>query len=453
MDKLNFYSAQKVGKKWLITLDSGDWVALSEKNYSLLKSGKYKDDVFLLNVLKDRHIVLDSKNEADYVRSLRKKNMHLFYGPSLHIVAVTKRCNNDCLYCHANATGRNDSSLDMDEKTARKTVDFIFKSPNKNISIEFQGGEPLLNFDTVKFIVDYAKKKNKTAQKNLLFSLVTNMTIMDDDKLKFLMKRRVGLCTSLDGPKSVHDKNRTFLDDRGTYDTVVKWIKKIKKNYPLEALMVTTKHSLEHPKEIIDEYRTLGFTNIQLRPMLMLGKALANKDIMYSADEYLKFWKAAMEYLLKINKKQFLRDRFATYIVKKFFSNSAEFVDLNSPCGAAISTLAYDHDGKIFSCDEGRQYDLFNLGTVDMDYEKLFMGNECQSLIASTVNDCLLCDACVWKPFCGICVVCNYAKTGNVIPILSQDDRCKILKGQFEFLMEKILADKDNETFLKWIKA
>ncbi|MBT3407162.1 SPASM domain-containing protein, partial [Candidatus Woesearchaeota archaeon] len=141
------------------------------------------------------------------------------------------------------------------------------------------------------------------------------------------------------------------------------------------------------------------------------------------------------------------------YLLQKFFLNTgSSFVDLNSPCGGAISTLAYDHEGNIFTCDEGRQYDLFKLGTVDMVYSELFETNECQSFIKASVNDCLMCDKCVWKPFCGVCPVCNYADSGNLIPCLSKNERCQILKGQFEFLMDKIIEDKNNEIFLGWIK-
>jgi len=96
---------------------------------------------------------------------------------------------------------------------------------------------------------------------------------------------------------------------------------------------------------------------------------------------------------------------------------------------------------------------MFRLGNVSMTFNEVFETENTQNMIKSSVNDCLLCDACAWKPFCGICVVCNYADTGNMIPNLAQNDRCKIFMAMFDYLMEKILDDKYNEIFMKWVKT
>jgi uncharacterized protein len=448
----NFYRKRILPNGFmLLTVDSGDWLILSERRFREFESGNA--DVLLKNILKDKGIIIEDDNREEYIRRLRERYSHLFTGPSLHIVAVTKRCNNACTYCHANAVADGDVSLDMAPDRARRTVDFIFQSPNQNISIEFQGGEPLMNWPAVQEIVTYAEEKNAALGKNLRFALVTNMTCMDAEKLAFLKAHRVGLCTSLDGPEAVHNANRTYIDGRGTYADVVRRIREIKPGYPLEALMVTTKNSLPYAKEIVDEYFQLGFDHIQLRPLLMLGAAQRhNAELSYTADEYLQFWTEAMDYILELNKQRFFSDRYASHILRKLFTRrNAQFVDLNSPCGAAISTLAYDQTGSVYSCDEGRQYDLFRLGTVDMKYGDVFESQDTQSLIRSSVNDCTLCDACVWKPFCGLCPVCSFAKTGNLIPILSRDDRCRILDGQFSYLLQKIVEDRHNETFRAWI--
>ena len=74
--------------------------------------------------------------------------------------------------------------IDMDLDTAKKTVNFIFQTPADNITIEFQGGEPTLNFETIKYINEYAKELNKSYGKGIEFLLVTNLNNMDDDKMK-----------------------------------------------------------------------------------------------------------------------------------------------------------------------------------------------------------------------------------------------------------------------------
>ena len=129
--ELNFYRSMKLkNAKYLLTVDSGDWIAISSKKFDLLKKNKIDQDIMLFNILKDKYIVLTDENKDEYAEKLRLRYSHIFSTASLHIVAITKRCNHDCLYCHANAKMSNDKKLDMDEKTAKKTVDFIFNSPN-----------------------------------------------------------------------------------------------------------------------------------------------------------------------------------------------------------------------------------------------------------------------------------------------------------------------------------
>ena len=451
MDRLNLYRKKQLPSgEFLLTVDSGDWLVLSEKKLRLLEKRRYKDDTSLYRLLRERFMILDKDNSEEYVSRLRESYSHLFTPPSLHIVAVTARCNLACSYCHANAKISSDSSLDMDLNTAKRTVDFIFSLKNKSAMIEFQGGEPLLNFETVRFITEYATKKNKAAKKDLRLSLVTNLTLMDKEKLEFCKKNRIGLCTSLDGPAMIHDRHRKNPSGEGTHAIVADRVERIRKEHPIEALMVATKDSLPYPKEIVDEYDRLGFKTIQLRPFLSLGQAIGKKGLGFTADEYLDFWKIAMERILEINKRRYFEERYSTYMLKKLFGMRSNFVDLCSPCGAIVSTLAYDHEGKIYSCDEGRQHEMFCIGDVDKRFEDMLETEKAQCIIRGSVNDCLLCDACAWKPFCGVCQVCNYAEDGNLVPKLAQDTRCKILDGMFTFLIGKI--QEDEKAFARWVE-
>lgn len=81
-------------------------------------------------------------------------------GTALHIFAVTNKCNLNCIYCQAHSQS---SSLNcsMTKETGRKAIDFALQSPNKSLTFEFQGGEPLLNFDVIKDMIDYSKTVNK----------------------------------------------------------------------------------------------------------------------------------------------------------------------------------------------------------------------------------------------------------------------------------------------------
>ena len=90
----------------------------------------------------------------------------------MHILTTTKRCNLKCVYCHSAVASKiaNEKEYDMDKKTAKKTLEFIFQTPEKGITIEFQGGETLLREDLFKYVVKEAKKINKKHNKGSAIS-------------------------------------------------------------------------------------------------------------------------------------------------------------------------------------------------------------------------------------------------------------------------------------------
>ena len=449
---LNNYRDKKFGKKYLITTDHGSWVFLKKNEYNQLESGKFSKNLF--DKLEKAGIILTEKNTYQVINDYKERNFFLFYGPSLHIVVPTLRCNMNCIYCHASSVPENKKGYDMDKKTAKKVVDFIFKSPNKSITIEFQGGEPLLNWNIVKYITNYSLNKNKTEKKELRLALVTNLVEMDENKLDFLIKKGVSICTSLDGPKIVHDYNRRYLNG-SNYEKVVKWIKKINKKYKqigkdinMGALVTLTKKSLKYPKEIVDEYVKLGLHSIHLRFLNGLGVAKKSwKKISYSVDDYLAFWKKAVSYIENLkNKGVKIQERMIKIMEQKISEKfDPNYIDLKSPCGAAIGQLVYNYDGKIYSCDEARMLkeDIFMLGDVKKDsYKKILTSSKTCSIINASINENFVCNDCVYKPYCGVCPVCNYAEQGNVIADIIRTARCKIFMNQFDWVFKEKFINK-----------
>lgn len=468
---INNYRYKKLGKSFLVTTDSGGWCFLSEKEMSLLKKRKI-DEKKLFELLEKEGIIITEKNENEVIEAFRNRNSFLWQGASLHIIVPTLRCNMNCIYCHASSKPLNARNFDMSRETARKAVEFIFQSPSRIISIEFQGGEPLLRFDLVKGIIEYAKKLNRERKKNLDFSLVTNLSLMDNEKMRYFVQNNVGICTSLDGPKKVHDRNRKFFSG-SSHMHVAKWAKKINMSYKsrnktessgrrhhLDALMTVTRYSLPYWKEIVDEYLKNGIKNLSLRPLHNLGYASGMwKEIGYTAEEFIEFWKKAMDYILKLNREGvIIRERVTKIILEKLFEPfDPAYLDLRSPCGAAIGQLLYDYDGKIYTCDEGRMLgqDIFKIGNVKKDsYRKVLTSGKVCSIVAASVNDLQICDYCVYKPFCGLCPVCNYAYSGSILGHVVETDRCKIFKAQFDYVFRKIKEDKQaRELLLDWIKT
>ncbi|MFP4403614.1 MAG: His-Xaa-Ser system radical SAM maturase HxsB [Candidatus Woesearchaeota archaeon] len=457
----NFVRVKQIKDKFLLINEFGKWIILNKKEYEIFKTNNFEKNKKLYEKLIDKCIIINEKNIEKSIENAKQNKSYLFSGTSLHIIVLTKRCTINCLYCQTSAqSSKKDKNFDLDIDNAKKFVDIIFQSPSKQLAIEFQGGEPLLNFETLKFIVEYTNEKNISKNKIIQFTVVSNLTNVSDDILNYLSNNKIKLCTSLDGPKEIHNACRD------KYSTVIKNIKKAKKifkkniknsefkKYHINALLTITRKSLNKHKEIIDEYIKNGFTNISLRPVNNFGNTNENKDLICSPEEFIDFWKKAVDYIIELNKngKYFFEGK-SRILLEKIFNNKTTYTDLRSPCGAIIGQLLYNYDGKIFTCDEGRMIDedVFMVGNSNNTYEQIINSNCACNMISASINDTLYCDKCIYKPFCGICPVINYAENGSLVNNIPSSFWCKIHMAQFDYIFEKLENKENAKIFKKWI--
>ncbi|MBD3155371.1 MAG: His-Xaa-Ser system radical SAM maturase HxsB [Candidatus Aenigmarchaeota archaeon] len=455
--KINEYSYKKLDEESIfVSTVHGGWVVLSKEEFDIFRFGKLDKRPKLFKELEKNGLIVTGNNKENIVNVFKSRKSFLFNSVNLHIVSPTLRCNHKCVYCHAKSKPMSAKDFDMDEETAKDTVDFIFQSPSNWIGIEFQGGEPLVNFPIVKYIIEYAKKKNKKENKRLSFIAVTNLSLMDHDILKYLIKNNVGLCTSLDGPKELHDKNRKLIGKGSSYDTTVKWIEIIKNeyNYQISALPTTTKFSLDYSKEIVEEYVKQGFDVIRLRELNNAGFAQKLwEKIGYKPEEFLKHWKNVLDYVIELNRKGVdIKENMAVLLTKIFtMRNHPNYTCWGFPCGAALSQCAYDYKGGIYSCDEARSFEIFKIGNVkEHSYKEVFLSPEVGNIISASSGLMTKCSSCVWRPFCGSCLVCNYGQHGNIIGDMSTNNECKIRQGMLEYILKKIISPEERDILIKW---
>ncbi|MBU2579528.1 His-Xaa-Ser system radical SAM maturase HxsB [Patescibacteria group bacterium] len=462
--KLGFFRFKKTNKDYLLTNDIGDYIFLSPMDFDQYLQGKLEKKSSKYLELKRKNFIGDEFNLEQHVEKYRRKNQFLFSaGPSLHIVVVTLRCDHKCVYCQASSCFVDDKNKDLSEETARKIVDYIFSSPNKNIAIEFQGGEPLLNWPVVKFIIEYALKKNKEEKRDLELRLVSNFTGMDEEKMNYLLKKGVIFCTSLDGPEKLHNKNRILIN-KNSHQNTVKWLKKILKKYKKYyiyqpgALTTVTRYSLPVYEKIIDQYIELGLDNIILRPLTPLGMARKTwQKIGYSTSQFLEFYRKSLDYILELNIKKGLRFRemIATNMLTKILTDKdPNYFELRSPCGAGIGQALYNYNGDVYTCDEGRMIgeETFKIGSVLTDsYDDIIDNPTIRTMCLASCLDNLPCDNCVYKPYCGTCPIISYVESGNIFPQLPTSSRCQLSQGIFDYIFKKMQEDdKIKKIFLEW---
>ena len=472
MIKTGFFRFKKLGLQYLLTNDLGDFIFLKKRDFKNFQEGNLKPDSPVYQELDKNHFTSQSWQcescQQRFINRYAQRREYLNRGPGLHIIVVTLRCDHACRYCHASSKSMKRFDLDMTKSTAKKVVDMIFGTTSPSINVEFQGGEPLANFGIIKFIVNRVLKKNKKAKKQMRFSLVSTMTLLNDEKLNWLHRKKISLCSSLDGPEKLHNKNRPMHGGKNGYLRTTKAIKKAKKKYKdlryqVNALPTVTRDSLDYPKEIVDEYLKLGLRDIHLRWLNPFGMAKQlQKTLGYTAEEFVEFYKKDLDYIIELNLGgKNVRERMAMMITQKAFTdNDPNFLDLRSPCGAGIGQLAYHYNGDVYTCDEGRMLgqmgdETFKLGNVsENSYEEIISSEVTRSLcVASTLDGLAGCSDCVYLPYCGVCPVFNYSEEGNVFAQAPNNFRCQINKGILDYLFQKFQEPKALKVFKKWLNS
>ncbi|HEX2950192.1 MAG TPA: His-Xaa-Ser system radical SAM maturase HxsB [Armatimonadota bacterium] len=397
---------------------------------------------------------------------LRTRKGYLRDFTALHMIVLTCCCNCRCTYCQASSLPEHATNINMSRETARRVVDMVFQSPSNNIKIEFQGGEPTLNWDVLTYIVQYAETVNAREKRVLEFVICTNLTRITEEMLHFLQAHHIHISSSLDGPKNLHDRHRILRDGSSSYDAFIKNLGLVRRIIGMNAcapLLTITRDNLHHLKDVVDEYRRLEFHGIFLRPVNPYGYATdAWKNLCYSMDEFVHEYKSILQYIIQLNIDgtpfvEYYTTLLLTRILTPF---STGFMDLQSPAGAGISGVIYDYDGSVYPTDEGRMLARMNnkrflLGNVQTNsYEEIFLGESLRDLIShSCVETMPGCAACAYQLYCGADPVRNYVECGDITGHRPTSNFCKRNRAIFDHLFSLLRQDDPMtmDVFWSWI--
>lgn len=449
---------------------AGEYFFLSKNDFDQMVNYSLEKNSDLFTHLKAKHIIAESLSEpAIELLSIKYRTKKDFLSDftSLHMFIITSRCNQKCIYCHASSKDLKETNYDMSKEIAEKAVDFVFQSPSKKIKIEFQGGEPLLNFKTIKDVIEYSNTHAERNGKRVEFVVCTNLTLITDEMLKYFADNNVYISTSLDGPKHVHDFNRRYRTKYGScYEDVIRGLEKTKKYLKpdnISALMTTTKHSLDFPDEIVDEYVNNDCRSIFIRSLNPFGYAKNKiKEIGYSAKEYIRFYKTVLEYIIQLNQKGiYLEEAFTSILLTRILTPfSTGFVDLQFPASTGISGVVYGHDGNVYPSDEARMlaqmgdYEFCMGNIMRNTYREIFNGRKIRNLIdGSCVESLPDCIDCAFQTYCGVDPIRNYEAHKDIIGNRISSDLCFIHKEIIKYLFEIILQDNVDimDVFWSWL--
>jgi len=454
------------GNDVVLTNFVGEFVILKRDKLDEVVKKRLSPTDETYSLLRSRHFIKEPSDKASIELlglKTRTKYSNIRNFTNLHLFVVSLRCDHSCQYCQVSRQSENKAAFDMTEETADKALQIVFRSPNPAIKIEFQGGEPLLNFDLVRYVVLKAKQLNEIEKRDLQFVITTTLSLITDDILEFCKEHKIFLSSSLDGPEDLHNKNRP-RPGKDSYSRFVEGLQKARDKLgydAVSALMTTSPASLTRVRDIIDEYLKHDLDGIFLRHLSPYGFAIKTKSYdAYNVDRWLEFYREGLDYIVDLNKQGVrFTEHFASLLLTKMFtSNDPGFVDLMNPSGAGISAVVFNYDGDVYASDESRMLremgdTTFKIGNLhENSYEEIFTSEALlNALDDSFTLSAPMCSDCAFEPWCGAEPVFHHAIFGDVLGRKPESEFCKRIMGVVRHLLNTMQADPEaKEIFMRW---
>jgi len=320
-----------------------------------------KETLEEIRLLVSRGQLFTQSNEAS-VHTHMQNRRPVIKALCLH---MAHECNLRCGYCFA---GQGDYGQDrglMSLETGKKALDFLIvqSGPRRNLEVDFFGGEPMLNFDTVKALVSYGRAREKETGKRFRFTLTTNGALLTSEAHPYINENMDNVVLSLDGRPKVNDCMRKMATGGGSYDVVYPKIKALadSRNHQRYYVRGTyTRHNTDFAADVL-HLAEAGFTQISIEPVV----APPGNDYSLRAEDlptlYAEYEKLADALLTReregkpVNFFHFQMD----------LSGGPCLAKRVTGCGAGSEYLAITPSGKLFPCHQFVGDDTFCLGDLD----------------------------------------------------------------------------------------
>lgn len=294
---------------------------------------------------------------------------------SILTLNTTRKCNLKCSYCFEDKEYREMGSMSFE--IAKKAIDTFFDDESKKWIIVFTGGEPLLKFDLIKDIVEYVTERGLEVE----YRLKTNGTLLDDEKVIFLIDNNFKFQISLDGGKLAHDTHRVFANGKGTFDKVDEAIRnlvnrKYSSNVSISA--TTTHQTIGYIDDSYDNLNSYGEVHYDLKPVMPNSVKCCVLDK--------RDYGIAYNSLVKNGSKQIM-------IKSKQISDVKANV-----CGIGIWNITIDVDGKIYPCYRMCGDNKYVLGDLDSFSLPFKLPTELESIYHLELRE--KCSQCFFLTIC-----------------------------------------------------
>lgn len=422
------------GKTYLFDVESAKFFKIDAVVKDVLELWNLYPESGLLRKLQKKYSNVMIKEGISEIRELEQQGF-LFQGPreansplenahfKTRIVTFTLNfvsgCNLQCKYCWNDGgkyVRKNEGK--MSKETAKRAIDFLVEHSYESdeITVDFYGGEPLLNFEVMKFTIDYCNEIKDRVKRKFDYKITTNGTIMNEDILEFLKSRKLSIGVSLDGPKETHNFNRPYQNGQGSWNKIIANVMTVMDTHEIGLSIKATLAPRNLNKlEVFNFLTNMGFSDVEVgfaseRSKLFNennGFAITDEDVETIKKEYLRF---AHFYLKELLEKDNATDVMMSNTISRVYYETPKF----TPCGAGSNNLCVSGAGDLYPCmgfvgmEEYKLGDIFS-GLV-IDKFNRFCGQ-----VNRFVFQCEACMNCWSKYLCGgLCPANNVQYNGDL---------------------------------------
>ena len=383
------------------------------------------EELFAADVYKD--YVMDFKKRQTVVKAL-----------CLHIA---HDCNLACQYCFAEEGEYHGRRALMSFEVGKKALDFLIaNSGNRvNLEVDFFGGEPLLNWDVVKQLVEYGRSREEECHKKFRFTLTTNGVLLNDEIMEFCNREMSNVVLGLDGRKEVNDRMRPFRNGTGSYDLIVPKFQKFAESRGTKDYFVRgtfTRNNLDFSEDVL-HFADLGFEKLSMEPVVSDPKepySIREEDLPKIMEEYDKL---AKEFIRR--KKEGRGFQFFHFMID--LSQGPCVAKRLSGCGSGTEYLAVTPWGDLYPCHQFVGMEDFLLGNVDEGITNPAVRDEFKLCNVYAKDKCKDCFA---RFYCsGGCAANAYNFSGDITG--AYEIGCEMQKKRIEcaIMIRAALADEE----------
>ena len=367
-----------------------------------------------------------------------KNNSKVVKALCLH---VAHTCNLNCSYCFASQGKYQGDRALMSFEVGKRAFDFLIENSGtrRNLEVDFFGGEPSLNFDVVKKLVEYAREIEGKYNKNFRFTYTTNGMVLTDDMIEFLNKEMHNVVLSLDGRREVNDHFRRDYQGRGSYDTIVPNFKRLVESRGGKGYYVrgTFTHNNTDFTNDLFHMADLGFTELSMEPVVCPPGdpyALTEADLPILFEQY--------EILAKEMIKRKKEGRgFTFYHYMLDLKHGPCIYKRITGCGSGTEYMAVTPWGDLYPCHQFVGDTKYCLGNIYDGIKNLEVQDEFRTCNSYSRPECRECWANLYCS--GGCAANAYHATGSIGGVYEYG--CKLFKKRIECAVMMQVAEAVEE--------